>query len=78
MRGSQARGTLGPDLTHVGSRLSIGAGTLPTDAAKLARWIASSQHVKPGNLMPAFSEFDGEELGRARRLPREPALKIRR
>ena len=60
--GSHARGTLGPDLTHVGSRLSIGAGTLPTDAAQLARWITSSQHVKPGNLMPAFREFTGEEL----------------
>jgi cytochrome c oxidase subunit II len=62
VRGSQARGTLGPDLTHVGSRLSIGAGTLPTDAAQLARWIASSQHIKPGNLMPAFREFTGDEL----------------
>jgi cytochrome c oxidase subunit II len=62
VRGSEARGTLGPDLTHVGSRLSIGAGTLPTDANQLARWIASSQHVKPGNLMPAFSEFTGDEL----------------
>ena len=62
VRGSDARGTLGPDLTHVGSRLSIGAGTLPTDAAQLARWITSSQHVKPGNLMPAFREFTSEEL----------------
>ena len=42
--------------------LSIGAGTLPTDAAQLARWIASSQHIKPGNLMPAFREFTGDEL----------------
>ena len=62
IRGSQAQGTLGPDLTHVGSRLSIGAGTLPTDAAQIARWIASSQHIKPGNLMPAFRELGGEEL----------------
>ena len=62
VRGSEARGTLGPDLTHVGSRLSIGAGSLPTDPANLARWISSGQHIKPGNLMPAFSEFTGEEL----------------
>ncbi len=60
--GRRRAGTLGPDLTHVGSRLSIGAGTLPTDAAQLARWIASSQHIKPGNLMPAFREFTGDEL----------------
>jgi cytochrome c oxidase subunit 2 len=62
VRGTQAGGVLGPDLTHIGSRLSIGAGTLPADAAQLARWISSSQHIKPGNLMPAFSEFTGEEL----------------
>lgn len=62
VRGSEARGTLGPDLTHVGSRLSIAAGTLPTDAAQLARWIASGQHIKPGNLMPAFRDFTGAEL----------------
>jgi cytochrome c oxidase subunit II len=62
IRGSRALGTSGPDLTHVGSRLSIGAGTLPADAGGLARWIASSQHIKPGNLMPAFTEFSAEEL----------------
>ena len=62
VRGTQAAGVLGPDLTHVGSRLSIGAGTLPTDAGQMARWISSNQHIKPGNLMPAFSEFTGEEL----------------
>jgi cytochrome c oxidase subunit 2 len=62
IRGSRARGTSGPDLTHVGSRLSIGAGVLPTDATQLARWIASNQHIKPGNLMPAFGEFSAGEL----------------
>jgi len=62
VRGSSARGTAGPDLTHVGGRLSIGAGVLPTDAEQLARWIASSQHLKPGNLMPAFREFTSAEL----------------
>ena len=62
VRGTQARGTLGPDLTHVGSRLSIAAGILPNNAGTIAGWIASSQHIKPGNLMPAFEEFSGEEL----------------
>ncbi len=62
IRGSRAAGASGPDLTHVGSRLSIGAGTLPTDAAQLARWIASNQHIKPGNLMPDFGEFTAAEL----------------
>ena len=62
VRGSSARGTAGPDLTHVGGRISIGAGVLPSDAGQIARWIASSQHVKPGNLMPEFREFTRAEL----------------
>lgn len=62
VRGTPAQGVLGPDLTHVGSRVSIGAGILPNNAGTLAAWIASSQHLKPGNLMPAFHYFSGEEL----------------
>jgi cytochrome c oxidase subunit 2 len=62
VRGTPAAGLLGPDLTHVGGRLSIGAGLLPMNAGALAGWIASSQHLKPGNLMPAFRHFSGEEL----------------
>jgi cytochrome c oxidase subunit 2 len=62
VRGTPAAGALGPDLTHVGSRLSIGAGLLPNNAGSLAGWIASSQHLKPGNLMPSFQHFSGEEL----------------
>lgn len=62
VRGTPAEGTLGPDLTHVGSRLSLGAGILPNDRGTLARWITSGQHIKPGNLMPAFGEFSDEQL----------------
>ena len=62
MRGTSAAGTLGPDLTHVGGRVSIGAGILPNNRGALAGWIASSQHIKPGNLMPSFRELSGEEL----------------
>lgn len=62
VRGTPAAGRLGPDLTHVGSRLSIGAGLLPANAGAFAGWIASSQHLKPGNLMPSFQHFSGEEL----------------
>ena len=62
IRGTGASGQLGPDLTHVGSRLSLGAGTLPNDAATLSGWIASSQHVKPGNLMPSFEHLPAGEL----------------
>lgn len=62
VRGTRAAGTRGPDLTHVGSRVSIGAGLLPNNRGALAAWIASSQHLKPGNLMPSFEHFSGPEL----------------
>jgi cytochrome c oxidase subunit 2 len=62
VRGTPAAGTRGPDLTHVGSRAAIGAGWLPNNAGTLAAWIASSQHLKPGNLMPDFKEFSAQEL----------------
>jgi cytochrome c oxidase subunit 2 len=62
VRGTRAAGVLGPDLTHFGSRRTIGAGLLPNNAGATAGWIASSQHLKPGNLMPSFPMFSGEEL----------------
>lgn len=58
----QADGDLGPDLTHVGSRLLIAAGRLENGVGALAGWIASSQHLKPENLMPSFDRLDGPTL----------------
>jgi cytochrome c oxidase subunit II len=62
IRGTAAAGKQGPDLTHVGGRLSIGAGVLGNGPAALGAWIADPQHVKPGNLMPATKTLAGEEL----------------
>lgn len=62
VRGTPAAGVLGPELTHVGSRKTIGAALLPMNQGAVAGWIASSQHLKPGNLMPSFGHFSGEEL----------------
>ena len=62
VRGTIAEGELGPDLTHFASRLSLGAGILPNRAGTVAGWITSSQHLKPGNLMPEFRQFDSAEL----------------
>ena len=62
VRGTQAEGLLGPDLTHVGSRRSLAAGILPNNAGTLASWITGSQQLKPGNLMPSMSVFSGDEL----------------
>ncbi len=52
IRGVSEVGTLGPDLTHVGSRRTIGAGAAPNDLEHLLAWIPNSQAIKPGNLMP--------------------------
>jgi cytochrome c oxidase subunit 2 len=52
VRGTRARGTLGPDLTHVGSRLTLAAGTLPNSLGNLYGWIADPQGHKPGSKMP--------------------------
>lgn len=52
IRGTIAGSRVGPDLTHVASRKSIGAGTLPNTRGSLAGWIADPQHIKPGVRMP--------------------------
>jgi cytochrome c oxidase subunit 2 len=62
IRGTPARGVVGPDLTHVGGRLSIGAGTLPNQPDAFRHWIARTGHAKPGALMPAFAMLPLEDL----------------
>ena len=52
VRGTNAAGSLGPDLTHVASRRTIAAGLLETTRGSLAAWIADPQTIKPGNNMP--------------------------
>lgn len=51
----------GPDLTHLASRRTLGAATLPNGRGQLAGWVADPQGVKPGSLMPP-SPVDGREL----------------
>jgi cytochrome c oxidase subunit 2 len=57
-----AEGRLGPDLTQVGARRTIGAGTIPGGVGNIAGWIASSQHLKPGNAMPSYDQLEGPQL----------------
>jgi cytochrome c oxidase subunit II len=53
VRGTTAGAVAAPDLTHVMSRRTIAAGTLPTGPGTLAEWIEAPQAIKPGSLMPA-------------------------
>jgi cytochrome c oxidase subunit 2 len=62
IRGTSAMASNGPDLTHVGSRLSLAAGNFPNHQGTLAGWIADAQGLKPGNHMPSFPVFLGAEL----------------
>jgi cytochrome c oxidase subunit 2 len=48
-------GAAGPDLTHMGVRPSLGAGTRPNTPAELESWIRNPQASKPGNRMPPSS-----------------------
>ena len=50
--GTLAGGRTAPDLTHIASRSTLGAGTLPNTRGHLAGWIADPQGIKPGNRMP--------------------------
>ncbi len=47
VRGTMAQGIVGPDLTHIASRHTIGAGLFPNDAQHLARWIKNARKMKP-------------------------------
>jgi cytochrome c oxidase subunit 2 len=53
--GTPAGAKVAPDLTHIGTRQTIAAGTLPNTRTDLGRWVVNSQSVKPGNKMPPNS-----------------------
>jgi cytochrome c oxidase subunit 2 len=52
VRGTRAGARMGPDLTHFGTRSTIGAGTAPNTRGHLADWLVNPQRLKPGNRMP--------------------------
>ncbi|HZV06598.1 MAG TPA: cytochrome c oxidase subunit II [Gemmataceae bacterium] len=60
IRGSTATGTFGPDLTHLMSRETIGAGAALNTPANLRRWIQDPSAFKPGCLMPAMGLSDSQ------------------
>ena len=62
VRGTGANASIGPDLTHIGSRLTIAGGTMPNTVDALERWIASPAAIKPGALMPPFGALPPADL----------------
>jgi cytochrome c oxidase subunit II len=58
--GTAAGGRTAPDLTHVATRSTLAAGTLPNTRGYLAGWIADPQQIKPGNRMPPQGLSGGE------------------
>jgi cytochrome c oxidase subunit 2 len=50
--GTPAHGQVAPDLTHLASRRTLGAGTQPNSREHLLQWVRDPQHSKPGNQMP--------------------------
>ena len=61
IQGTEARGTLGPDLTHIGTRLTLGAATIPNTRGHLGGWVVDPQAIKPGNKMPP-QKISADEL----------------
>jgi cytochrome c oxidase subunit 2 len=52
IRGTTAGGNYGPNLSHLTTRATLAAGTIPDNEGDLAGWIADPQQIKPGTRMP--------------------------
>jgi cytochrome c oxidase subunit 2 len=52
IKGTDAVGQLGPDLTHIASRRTLASAVIDNNLGNLGGWITDPQHIKPGNLMP--------------------------
>jgi cytochrome c oxidase subunit 2 len=61
IRGTPAAARAAPDLTHLASRQTLAAGTLPNVPGHLAGWVVDAQRIKPGNKMPPNS-LTGSDL----------------
>lgn len=62
--GTVADGVFGPDLTHLMSRATIGAGVAPNTPDALRAWVNDPDQLKPGVLMPAMklSKADVDQI----------------
>jgi len=60
VRGTPAMGVVGPDLTHLMSRDTIGSGAVPNTPENLRNWVHDPAIFKPGTLMPKPDLTDAE------------------
>lgn len=58
IQGTEAKSTIGPDLSHIASRKELGGGVLTNSSENLKRWMKNPQAVKPGSKMPDFNLND--------------------
>jgi cytochrome c oxidase subunit 2 len=58
VRGTAARGTYAPDLTHLMSRETLASCEVANNLENLNDWVRDPQSIKPGCLMPAFGLSD--------------------
>lgn len=62
IRGISEIGAIGPDLTHVGSRMRLGSGIMLNNVHNLKRWVENSPDLKPEVKMPAFENIPSAEV----------------
>jgi cytochrome c oxidase subunit 2 len=65
IRGTDARGKIGPDLTHVASRATLAALMIRNTPENLQYWITDPQHIKPGAKMPGL-DLSGNDFSALR------------
>jgi cytochrome c oxidase subunit 2 len=62
IRGTNAQGLVGPDLTHFGRRRGVASNSYPNSTAYLESWVTHAQTMKPNAQMPDITAFTGDDL----------------
>jgi cytochrome c oxidase subunit 2 len=62
IRGVSSQANVGPDLTHVGSRTTLGAGVADNTPDVMRQWVRNAAAIKPGVLMPPYSNLSDADL----------------
>jgi cytochrome c oxidase subunit II len=62
VRGTSADGVVGPNLSDVGTRRTLGAGIISNTHDNLRDWVRDAPSIKPGVLMPSFSSLSDRDV----------------